>query len=266
MIALATVRWTSTSAARDDVPQSWGAFRDDDLLLLKDTRGRYYKNRLVAPNEFVYVIPTHPKPWEEGVVTRLRARFERDPPLLVDLYSTPGARDESYGRWVLRRIVNGPKVCNLHLLRLADQPLRPTHVPTYRSANETHHARVLEEAFPSSDWVVAHEPETVLDLHQPSVVDGVPVDEVTTTRSYTCDFVVTEKRGWRRLCVESKPCEEHVTPEALVKARFLRDATLARVVFMVGGVQPRWLDLGAPRTTDVETWHETTAAFLSAHE
>ena len=60
--------------------------------------------------------------------------------------------------------------------------------------------------------------------------------------------------------------DRHVTPEALVKARFLRDATLARVVFMVGGVQPRWLDLGAPRTTDEETWHETTAAFLSAHE
>lgn len=264
MIAPATVRWTSTPAARDEVPRAWGAFRDDDLLLLKDTRGRYYENKLVAPNEFVYVIPTHPKPWEADVVARLRARFEGDPPLLVDLYSTPGARDEFYGRWVLRRIVNGPRVAKLHLLRLAEQPPRPERGGGgYRSANEALHARVLEEAFPPPEWIVAHEPETVLDLHQPSVVDGCPVDAVATTRSYTCDFVVTETRGWRRLCVESKPCEEHVTPEALAKARFLRDATFARVVFVVGGAQPRWLDLGAPHTQEAATWYDTTVAFLS---
>lgn len=263
MIADETVCWTSTAASRDDVPTKWGAFRTDDLLLLKDTRGSHYKNTLVAPNRFVYEIPTRPKPWEVGLVTRLRDRFQRDPPLLVDLYSTPGARDESYGRWVLHAIANGPHVSRLTLLRLAEQPPTSGRAPrAYRSLNEECHASLLATAFPDTDWIVEHEPETVLDLHQPSVVDGKACDAVATSRSYTCDFVVAQKKGCRRLCVESKPCEEHVDAAAVAKARFLRDATLARVVFVVGGASPRWLDLGPPRT-DSFTWYESTADFVA---
>ena len=97
------------------------------------------------------------------------------------------------------------------------------------------------------------------------MVDGVARDIAgKIARSYTCDFVVASRHGCARLCVESKPCEEHVTAEALAKARILRDRALTRVVIMCGGAAPL-LDLGAPGGGEAgEAWHDSHEALLAA--
>ena len=132
----------------------------------------------------------------------------------------------------------------------------------YRSRNERLHARLLAAEFAAADgWTVRFEPETLLDVHEPSVVDGARRADIT--RSYTCDFVAL--RGAQRLCIESKPCEEHVTAEALHKCRVLRDRTLTRVVVMAGAHAPRWLDVGAvDAPPEAAVWHADAAALKAA--
>ena len=65
-------------------------------------------------------------------------------------------------------------------------------------------------------------------------------------------------QGALRLCIESKPCEEHVTDAARAKCRVLRDATLTRVLFLVGHhTRVRWLDMGPVGTgEEAEVWYD----------
>ena len=281
-LAPSDVRWTATQAAARQVPAQWGELSTtsggDELLLLKDTRREYWNNRLVAPNRFVYSFPrSSGVPFERALrgVLKRRVHPER-PPLRVRLFSTPGSRNEYYGEWVvseLRTQTTRHNVSELHLVRLADQPpevaasiaggrrvaAEEGRRPAYRSRNEARHAEELAVYFPPADWSVHHEPETLLDLHQPSVVDGVAQDVTDTTHSYTCDFVVAHRRESRRVCVESKPHESHVTDAALAKGRMLRDRTLARVLVMAGDATapPRWYDFGPPGASaaEAEAWH-----------
>jgi len=281
-VAPPSVRWTARRVDGRRVPRRWGELRADRLRL-KDTRGAFWKNRLEAPNRFVYVFPTRAThPWEEDLLRAMRARVATRRPLRVELYATPGSRNESYGEWVvgdLRDTKRG-NVSELTLYRLREQPpadeaaheaagegARREGAPApHRSRNEALHDALLRTIFPPADWTVVHEPETLLDLHEPTVVDGVARDVAgKLSRSYTCDFVVASRRGCARLCVESKACEEHVTAEALTKARLLRDRSFTRVVIMCGGAAPRWLDLGAPGGGGAEeAWYETHEALRAA--
>ena len=100
--------------------------------------------------------------------------------------------------------------------------------------------------------MLGHEPETLLDLHPPSVVNGIPQSHKIST--YTCDFVVCSKRGMERLCVESKYSEEAVDEVARMKCRMLRDKTYSRVCIVAGqGSESRWLDFGTP-ACPTEVW------------
>jgi hypothetical protein len=273
-LAPPTVRWTARLVDADRVPRRWGEFASDDVLRLKDTRHAFWRNELVAPNRFVYLFPTAPtRAWEAPLVGRIRKRVATRRPLRVELYAAPGSRNESYGDWVvtgMRPRLGQANVSELTLVRLAAQPDAPppAALPAYRSRNEGAHAALLARAFPPDRWLVAHEPETLLDLHEPTVVDGVAARAAADdpTRSYTCDFVVAARAGCARLCVESKPCEAHVTPAALAKCRLLRDRTLTRVVIAcgAGAADARWCDLGPPRSEAPPAWHETTAALLAA--
>ena len=274
-LAPADVRWTAESVGPDRVPRMWGEFASADVLRLKDTRHMFWKNELVAPNKFVYLFPTNPtRAWEAPFVDRLKKRVATRRPLTVELYATPGSRNETYGAWVvtgMRPRAGKTNVSELTLGRLADQPAAPAAAPAaarYRSRNEEAHAELLARAFPADRWLVVHEPETLLDLHEPTVVDGVAARAAADdpSRSYTCDFVVTARTGCARLCVESKPCVEHVTPAALAKCRLLRDRTLTRVVLVcgAGADDARWCDFGPPRTDAEPVWHADTASFLAA--
>lgn len=295
--------WTSLPACRDAVPKQWGEFAGPGTLKLKDTHGKYWTNRLVAPRRFVYMLPRNSfKQWEANLIAGIEAAVadaglaadamdvedgveedattegallcaRRGPlhPLLVHLFSTPGSRDEFYGVWraaSLRVCADRPTAYELHLVRLARQPPDVVDACTararrHRSRNEQLHHALLCEAF-ADGWTIEHEPETLLDLHEPSVVGGVVQPITGLTRSYTCDFVLA--RGCARLCVESKPDEPAMTDEALVKARTLRDTALTRVVFLTGeGAAARWYDLGPPRApTDAARWFDDAAA-LRAH-
>lgn len=261
-LAAADEPWTSVRAEKEDVPTRWGEFEDVDTIRLKDTRNAYWSNRLVSPNEFVYMFPTIPKQRDPSdFVKRLRERVRTLKPLRVKLYATPGSRDEYYGEWVVRAMremgYDASLGCHVSLLTLR-RLRRPLEAPSdkalHRSINEGVHEEMLKQLFP--EWIVVHEPETLLDLHEPSVVDGIARDEIKVSRSYTCDFVLCQKNGCGRICVESKPCESKVTEEALIKARALRDRSLTRVVFMVGSRDepPRWLDMGPPFEMK-ETWY-----------
>jgi hypothetical protein len=256
-VASEHVQWTAQPCANPPAP--WGVFRRPDLLLLKDTRTARWNNRLEAPNRFVYVYPRVGRGgddvWEKELVDGIRDRVESGRPLFVHLFATPGSRNEFYGEWIAQKLVpKGAGSVELVLYRLATQTpgLYPPRKPM-RSQNEARHAELLARLLPH--WVVEHEPETLLDLHEPTVVDGVARNHLdAVSRSYTCDFVLA--RGLARVCVESKYDEHGVTPEALSKARLLRDRTLTRVVFLVGHAEGdvRWLDLGEVRSRDEPRW------------
>lgn len=252
-VAASDVAWTAQPSS--EPPHLWGHFKSEDLLLLKDTRSAHWKNELRTPNTFVYVFPRNSRhEWERTLVNRLVRRYETGVPLVVHLFSTPGSRNEFYGEWVVDKMTahRNSNTAELVLKRLEVQtPDLYARTRRTRSNNEKRHGRLLSERFP--DWTVDHEPETLLDLHDPTVVDGVAQNVVDISRSYTCDFVLA--KGLMRVCVESKYDESEVTPAALVKARILRDRTLTRVVFLVGhGGEDRWLDLGKVRSDDVPRW------------
>lgn len=264
--------WTSVPARRDAVPAQWGEFDAQGTLRLKDTHSKYWVNRLVAPRHFLYVLPRNSlKQWEANLIAAIEDGARAARPLLVHLFSTPGSRDEFYGVWRaddLRVCAERPTAYELHLTRLAPQPADAHEACTarerrHRSRNEKVHHALLCQAF-ADGWEIEHEPETVLDLHEPSVVGGVAQTITGLTRSYTCDFVLA--RGCARLCVESKPDEAAMTDEALLKARTLRDTALTRVVFLAGdGMAARWYDLGPPRAPlGVARWFDDAAA-LRAH-
>ena len=260
------VKWTASLVPH--APKQWGEFHHD-VLRLKDTRGKFWQNRLEAPNRFVYVFPTtakrdFEKPLLRGIQKRVADKLK------VQLFATPGARNEYYGEWVVKELRPDvqPGVSELHLLRLQHQTDEGVRTAAgrapYRSRNESAHAALLDRVFPADAWIVKHEPETLLDLHEPSVVDGVARAVADVGRSYTCDFVVASRCGTRRVCIESKPCADKVTEEALAKCRVLRDTTLTRVVFLVGaGEHVRWLDIGPPGTPPgEETWRDEIASLL----
>ena len=256
-LAPQNAEWDAVPAGGGTVPTLWGARSEDGTLDLKDTRGTYWRNTLVSPNEFHYEFPVIERraPLQAVVDALLKAA----PCTLVRLYATPGARNEYYGEWLLETVVRTrPDRARAVLRRLAVQPAPPQTGCGYRSHNEAVHAAFLATLLPG--WRVAHEPETVLDLHTPSVVRGVAQSPQALSRSYTCDFVAC--KGLARMCIESKPCMDHVTSAALCKARFLRDRSLTRVVFMVGtGEAVEWLDMGPP-DSDAAPLHLTTAEFL----
>lgn len=253
-VARDDVKWTSLRC--EGAPHRWGELDPEgQVLSLKSTCKPYWNNRLVSPSRFVYSFPSNPKAdWEHALVSRVTARIATHVPLEVHLFVTPGSRNEFYGQWAVeewKATTSRPGVSELHLRRLASQSVVVQarycgRVRAERSANEADHHRLLLQEFPANQgWTVRHEPETLLDLHSPSVVDGQRVVEnERMTRSYTCDFVVA--RGAVRFCIESKPCASHVTRDAIAKCRVLRDTTLTRVLFMVGNITEsvQWVDVG----------------------
>lgn len=274
-IASIDVPWTACLVSdKTDMPTQWGEFVGDDVLKLKDTRHKYWVNRLVRPNKFIYLFPRESRrTWEIDLVSKIRTRVASSTPLLVELFSTPGSRNEYYGQWVVGelRIHGGSShASELELFRLRNQGVTRDSVygdsyeasasKRFRSHNEENHSRHLADIFPGDAWTVKHEPETLLDIHEPSVVNGEAKTVTTMSRSYTCDFVVCSHKGCHRFCVESKPTAMHVTAEALAKCRVLRDRTLTRVIFMVGVDDDiKFLDmgtLGAP----LEVWYEDSNA------
>ena len=280
-LADALVRWSSVPAKKAHMPTFWGVWKGD-ALCLKDTRGKYWRNELVSPNTFVYTYPTtgHRTEREATLVAQIHARLDAGAPLAVHLFATQGSRDEFYGEWLVTQRGNAPHrhgVGMLTLTRLAAQSTALLKAYTagpetrFRSANEKRHGELLDALFPVEEWVVRHEPETLMDLHDLSVVDGRAVDVVGTARSYTCDFVVASRRGCARMCIESKPHVDHVTPEAMAKARMLRDRTCTRVVFMVGeGANVQWIDLGPPPNVEQNdeaqdvVWHDSHTSLFDA--
>lgn len=244
-LAADDVRWTAAPA--DYPPRQWGDVVSGEVRL-KDTRTNKWPNRLVRNNHFVYCLPRAPRSdWERQLVRHILEVVRRERHV-VRLFATPGSRNESYGAWRCVSVRTLPASLELDLKRLEHQDGKGTKRPREeeRSANEARHHDLLRRLFP--EWTVRHEPETLLDLHEPTVVDGVSRRNDDVARSYTCDFVVS--KGFRRFCVESKPCESHVTEAAVSKARLLRDRTLSQVVFLVGeGDASKWYDL--------ERWYDT---------
>ena len=205
-----TVKWTASRTHKAHVPKTWGVLHDH-VLLLKDTR-RVYRNRLEAPGRFVYQIPTHPtKEWEAQLVRGIRKRVLSGDKVWVHLFSTPGSRDEFFGEWVVQELIRDvvPGTSELVLRRLRDQSPDVSAAygcdggggepreeeaasDPYRSINEGVHADLLETLLPG--WTIRHEPETLLDIHEPSVIDGVVRTTTDMTSSYTCDFVACRAR------------------------------------------------------------------------
>lgn len=258
------VCWTAVPVEKGAIPGRWGELRGAHVHL-KDTGRGIWNNRLEAPNRYVYQFPTRSKWMEEGQL--IDAILSGHDPthgkfLRVRLYATPGSREECYGEWASLQIRDagwGRK--ELVLGRLKDQPCLGKRTisdhPVYRSANEATHAEVLRLKFPEEDWMVVHEPETLLDLHAPSVVDGISQSARVST--YTCDFVVCSKRGMSRLCVESKFSEAAADEVARIKCRMLRDKTYSRVCILAGrGHACRWLDFGTPSCPTEEWMDEFT--------
>ena len=276
-IAKRDVRWTSIRARNKAAPDKWGCYVGK-VLLLKDTRKSVYNNELVAPNRFQYEIPAFSTyAWERQLIERIQSDWDACRTTVVHLFSTPGSRNEYYGEWVVADLAPNPdRVRNkiLHLRRLADQD--PTVTSSYaigpvkseqRSPNERWHGRVLDETLPSG-YIVDHEPETLMDLHDPTVVDGEPQDLRVLSDSYTTDYVVTGKGGLVRLCIESKANERDMNlPGVFEKCRVLRDRVMLRVVIMVGGdgdpAKIRYFDFGPPRLeTPREDWIESLSDIL----
>lgn len=275
-LADVNVEWTAMLCDNKRTPVKWGDMsKDDNTLRLKDTRSKYWNNRLEAPARFIYSFPSNAKyDWEKPFLQRMTTRIRTGRPLCVHLFSCPGSRNEYYGEWIVVDVRFNVRhgISELILGRLRDQSeLLHTYYALeerrYRSHNESVHAAYLATLFPESDWVISHEPETLLDIHEPSVVHGVSRTVTDMSRSYTCDFVIASRTGATRLCIESKSCIEHVTPAARAKCRVLRDVTLTRVVLLVGngGGQARWLDIGPIGTTEqAEKWHDDVWTLLAA--
>lgn len=229
------VEWDATRACDECVPQRWGKWADGRLKL-KDTQGGKYVNTLDAPNQFTYKLPPgdYIKPWEQALVDRLER--ERDT-AVVELFSSPGSRNEYYGEWAVHDMQE--TMVRLRRLRSQTPGLAAKYAgkagPAYRSKNEKWHGEVLCALFPEEDgYVVRHEPETVMDVHVPTVVGGRPNGPRLVSATYTCDYVVCHREGTFRLCVESKPSVESLTDEAKAKCRFLKTNVHQRVVAMVG--------------------------------
>lgn len=269
MIAESTVKWTSLPVDKSKMPHNWIQFQGK-LLLLKDTRSGHWKNQLVSPNHYRYLLPKkHKKPRDRALslkVIQIMRNATSEDPLIVDVYAANAARNEYYGRWVMASIKK--HTCDayaLNLYRLNGQPeetpLQPPTAP-HRSLNERRHEDVLTAAFPPSAWVVQHEPEAlIMDTKQPTVIDGVAQPRAGDVGdSYTCDFVVSQiLGGCSRLCVESKPTRERATvSSAFAKCRALRDRTLTRVVILCGsdGSEDELYDFGPPGTTQEPGWLE----------
>ena len=205
------------------------------------------------------------KPDTQPVIDALQMRVaDERQTCLVHLFMAPGSKNEYLGEWVGVEVRQRDSTsATLVLKRMANQDPKwereytDVRIVQARSRNEMAHMQLLCEMFGEEDWVVTHEPFTVLDLHQPKVVAG-KYSGGCDASSYTTDFVVYNRHTCERICVESKPCSSHVNDEALFKCRQLRDKTLSRVVFMVGSgrEEPRWLDMGSPHSAELdEVWH-----------
>jgi hypothetical protein len=264
-VASRTARWTSTIVSDEHVPARWGHLdATADTLSLKDTRHTHWPNTLVRPDLYHYLFPRAPRrDWESALVDDIVTRVQQATvPLRVRLFCTPGSRNEYYGEWVVSELLAvTPERYRLTLRRLAEQAPLAAPATKFRSRNEERHYDVLVREL--RGWRVEHEPETLrLDLHEPTVRHGVAQDDACRSRSYTCDFVAA--RGACRLCIESKPTREHVTPEAWAKCERLRDRTLTRVVLMAGDADDiEWLDFGCP-VDPTPTWYADLPTLLDA--
>jgi hypothetical protein len=268
-LADADVRWRDHASVAS--MSAWCEWRSaesgGDVLCLKDThKGTYYRNRLVAPNRFVYQVPARPKMHEVRVVERLRLEAAASrKSLRVHVYSTPHGRNRHLGAFAVTAYVAQTDKWYAHaveLTRLRRQPDDPLGVVVkrrrgdglVRSSSEGRHLELVRTLVPSG-WRVAHEPVSVSLLDAPMVVDGQL--SPWAGDEYVVDFVACSADGTRRVCIESK-CDavDGHDPAAWQKCRFLCDHSLTRVVLMHGhGADLRWLDFGAPGNADppVET-------------
>lgn len=264
--------WTAIPACNSAMPDQWGELRGADVLRLKDTKRSYWCNELLAADHFVYKFPKSPKAtWECRLVDAIQNRHES---LVVHLFSTPAARNEYHGEWDIDRIAPDKSRSNVVEMHLRRRPMQSTELADryretrgpHRSLNERLHHALIDQLFPPEDWVVAHEPETLLDLKVPSVVDGVAQTAAAQVRQYTCDFVVCHRRTCARLCIESKPTREHAEePTAMAKCRLLRDKTLTRVAVVAGvGEDVTWLDVGAVGCAHAGPWTDFATFFQNA--
>ena len=261
VLAPPEVRWTSRAIRKGVLKDKWGTL-NGNVLQLKDMRSGYWNNRLVAPNVFVYQFPRRR---DASLVSVIRLRRDT---LSVHLFTSLAARDEYYGEW---RITDWDEAVDeakgeMRLTRVSVQSddiarrYVDDGVTRERSASEAKHHTLLRSLFPSPEWLVRHEPDALVDLYEPTVVDGIDRSwRCAATRSYTCDFVVARRGGYERFYVESKCRVEDVTDEAVAKARVLRDKMCTRVLFLAGhGDDLAWMDMGDARDGGEEEGEDET--------
>lgn len=249
--APADAPWSSVRAARGHSPKAWHGM-DEGAIILKDTRGSFYVNKLVRPGVFEYMLPRCPSQNEVGVVGRLYAEADAvEKTVVVRLFGVINAADHYFGEWLVDAAARGPAVkcpyVTLRRVRTQSAELLDRYRlrKRERSWSEEAHAAVLHEWFPPG-WLVEHEPFAAVHLDAPLVRDGTL--RTFSGDQYTIDYVACDPTGCVRVCVESKAnLADARDPVAVEKCTALRDKSLCRVVTFAGhGEDLRVLDFGPP--------------------
>lgn len=253
------LKWTSTLVLSSELPAIPGWHRHlphDGVLWLKDTMTSYYENRLRGPITYQYEVPEQTtKPTRDfDVVEQLRMEAARPHKTLeIRLIASGNAFTHYLGQWTVVEYVDdparvrAPHTNRITLRRLRTQMAIPGITPQperkrFRSTSELRHKAVIEAALPG--WRVRHEPEAIVVPQMPLICDGARCPWVGD--GITIDYVaVSPDPVPRRLCIESKCCEEDATPDALERCRVLRDKSMVRVLLVYDhGAALRWLDFG----------------------
>lgn len=264
--APADAPWSSVRAARGHSPKAWHGM-DEGAIILKDTRGSFYVNKLVRPGVFEYMLPRCPSQNEVGVVGRLYAEADAvEKTVVVRLFGVINAADHYFGEWLVDAAARGPAVkcpyVTLRRVRTQSAELLDRYRlrKRERSWSEEAHAAVLHEWFPPG-WLVEHEPFAAVHLDAPLVRDGTL--RTFSGDQYTIDYVACDPTGCVRVCVESKAnLADARDPVAVEKCTALRDKSLCRVVTFAGhGEDLRVLDFGPPRGANEIAEYATAEAF-----
>lgn len=253
--------WSSVRAKPTVSPSRWFQMEADGAIMLKDTRNSpYYTNYLVTPTTFTYQLPPRPRGDEVEVYEELQRQStlalaaKRD----VKIMSVCNAANHYLGEFVVETFTKGvfpPQSPAKPFVTLKRKERQSSTIRQQlqldrqvRSKSEATHSEELLQLFPASEWIIAHEPETVMNLDTPLVSNGMM--QSFAGDNYTIDFIVHSIDGCRRVCVESKYVERDLldNESAMIKCRQLRDKALCRVLGVYGhGQEIGFYDFGPPR-------------------
>ena len=240
-------KWSSVRVRPGISPHSWFERLTEKRYKLKDTGSDRYQNSFVPQTNCTQVLYELP-------LSSL-SLFEKacsNPEFVILYFKNGRGRDHYLGEFSPVKIVREKNRAWLMLHRLSAQDDRTSAQFRYEVNNRRHsaekaHEEDIKRLCPG--WVVAFEPECVLNFNQPVVIDGRENAWQGGGSEYTVDFIASDSTS-RRICFESKAHADRFDAQAEQKCRALRDHSHTRVIAVHGlGEKLCWVDFGAPFST-----------------